>query len=457
MRRVFLLLFCLGSLPALAQQGAPRPGAPSGTPPAAPQAQAVQDRAANVINRAAAAITTLYVSSTEEDNWGTNRLGGQPLAAGRSFQVRLGQGRHCRFDLQVVYSDGKVEERRDQDVCRNRQVIFDGSKAAMPVDRTERKVTLLNRAPRTIKQVFLSPKSASNWGDDVLVGTIAPGEDSELTYRGECIVDVRVVFDNASAEERREADLCNQATVVIAPGWTTTDEIPATEADLPRVGAATPGGGAPAGGVGTEMTVVNITGKTVEELYVFPDGVAEEGPDRLGNDTLDDGANHRFRLDRRGACNFTIRGVMANNAGELRIRSLDLCASTEIRLDGSMVVASGAQSTPGTLTPGIPAPALPAAPQPRATPATPTSPPPAGVTRLRNVANVPAVAVFADPEGSPRGDDRLGERTLRPGQTFDLAPPVAGQCRYHLVVIYRDGRNADVSADLCATRELALP
>lgn len=448
MRRVFLLLFCLVSSPVLAQQGAQRPGTPPASPaPAAPQqATPQQDRAANVINRTAVAITTLYVSSTEEDNWGTNRITGQPLAAGRSFQVRLGQGRHCRFDLQAVYTDGKVEERRDQDVCRNRQVVFDGTKAAMPVDRTERKVTILNRAPRTIKQVFLSPKSASNWGDDMLGGTIAPGEDSEVTYRGECVVDVRIVFDNTSAEERREADLCNQATVVIAPGWTTTDAIPATEADLPRGGA--PAAAAP-DGVGTEMTVVNITGKPVEELYVFADGAAEEGPDRLGSDTLDDGANHRFRLDRRAACHFTVRGVLANNAGELRIRGVDLCASTEIRLDGSMVV------TPAS--PNATPPSPPSGSAQRVPPAPPAGPPASGVTRLRNGGAVPAVAVFADPQGSPRGDDRLGERMLRAGETFDLAPPVAGQCRYRVVVIYRDGRNAELDADLCATRELALP
>lgn len=427
MRRLFLLLFCLASLPVLAQQ---RPAAPpAGTTPPTPQAGPAQDRAANVINRATVAITTLYVSSTEEDNWGTNRLSAQPLAAGRSLQVRLGQGRHCRFDMQAVYSDGKVEERRDHDVCRNRQVIFDGSKAALPVDRTERKVTILNRSPRTIKQVFLSPKSAANWGDDMLGGTIAAGADSEVTYRGECVVDVRVVFDNSSAEERREADLCNQATVVIAPGWTTTDEIPATEADLPRLGAAAASGG---GGEGAEMTVVNITGKTVEELYVFPDGAAEEGPDRLGNDTLDDGSSHKFRLDRRGACTFTVRGVLANNAGELRMRGVDLCATGEIRLDGSAVTVAGA-------------------------PAPPAGPPPPGVTRLRNGGQVPAVAVFADPQGIPRTEDRLGDQLLRAGGTFDLALPVAGQCRYRLVVIYRDGRNAELDADLCATRELALP
>ena len=58
MRRVFLLLFCFASMPVLAQQGAQRPGAPPASP--APQAGPAQDRAVNVINRAAVAITTQF-------------------------------------------------------------------------------------------------------------------------------------------------------------------------------------------------------------------------------------------------------------------------------------------------------------------------------------------------------------------------------------------------------------
>ena len=444
MRRLLILLVCLAAWPVFAQQSGQRPGAPPAASPTTPPSAPTQERAANVMNRAVVAITTLYVSSTEEDNWGSNRLAGQPLPAGRSFQVRLGMGRHCRFDLQAVYSDGKLEERRDQDLCRNRQVIFDGSKAVLPADRTERKIILQNRAPRSIKQVFISAKNASNWGDDVLSGLLARGEESELTYRGECVVDLRVVFDNSSAEERREADICDRTHVVIGPGWTTTDEIPSTEADLPLANPAV----ATRAETGEEMTVVNVTGRTVEELYVFPEGAANEGPDRFGSDVVEDGGNHRFRLDRRGACHFTVRGVYANSAGDVRLRDVDLCASTEIRLE-----TGAASSPPASARPASPAPA----PQAASPAPVPTSPPPAGVTRLRNAGAVPIVAMFADPAGSPRSTDRLGDAVLDSDATFDLALPVAGQCRYRITVIYRNGRNAEADADLCATRELTLP
>jgi len=220
MRRPYLLLLCLISLPALAQP--PRPG---GAQP--------RDRVITVLNRASQAISALLVSGSQEDEWGLNRLSGPALAPGRSFRVRLGRVRDCAYDFQVTYGDGKVEERRDQDACRGRQVVFDGSHAAALADRTEREVLLLNRAPRRIRQVFLSPREATSWGDDLLaLGRLESGADTRLTYRGECVVDLRVVFENNGAEERREVDLCNHPTMMIAPGWTTTDDVAVSEAVL---------------------------------------------------------------------------------------------------------------------------------------------------------------------------------------------------------------------------------
>jgi hypothetical protein len=43
-------------------------------------------------------------------------------------------------------------------------------------------------------------------------------------------VDIRVVFENRAAEERRGVDLCRRASLSIEPGWTTTDELPSPPA-----------------------------------------------------------------------------------------------------------------------------------------------------------------------------------------------------------------------------------
>jgi hypothetical protein len=218
-----LLLFCLISLPTLAQQ--PRPG---GVQP--------RERVITILNRASQPISALLVSGFEEDDWGLNRLGVPALAPGRSFRVRLGRVRDCAYDLQVTYDDGRVEEKRGQDACRGRRIVFDGAHAALLADRTERQMLLLNRARRTVRQVFFSPKEATSWGDDLLApGRLESGADARLTYRGECVVDLRVVFDNNSAEERREVDLCGHPTVMIAPGWTTRDDMQVSEAVLSQI------------------------------------------------------------------------------------------------------------------------------------------------------------------------------------------------------------------------------
>jgi hypothetical protein len=56
------------------------------------------------------------------------------------------------------------------------------------------------------------------------------GENGTISYRGSCTVDIRVVFENRAAEERRGVDLCRRASLSIEPGWTTTDELPSPPA-----------------------------------------------------------------------------------------------------------------------------------------------------------------------------------------------------------------------------------
>ena len=52
---------------------------------------------------------------------------------------------------------------------------------------------------------------------------ISVGDSRTLTYHGTCTADLRVVFDNRAAEERRGLDLCATPMLVIHPGWTTED------------------------------------------------------------------------------------------------------------------------------------------------------------------------------------------------------------------------------------------
>ncbi len=186
------------------------------------------ERELTVLNHSPRPVNELYVSPESADQWGDDRLGERTLETGDSLRLHLGRTRACIFDVKVVYEDASREETRGINLCRTHQVTFDGSTATPPPDAgAEHRVTLLNHAARPIQQVFLSSAAANQWGDDRLGETsISVGEQRVVTWRGDCNVDLRVVFENRAAEERRGVDLCETPAVSIEPGWTTADTLP---------------------------------------------------------------------------------------------------------------------------------------------------------------------------------------------------------------------------------------
>jgi len=119
---------------------------------------------------------------------------------------------------------------------RDRQVAFAGAGAQMPpsVLAAQHTVLLLNDSGRPIQQVFVSPAEATQWGDDLLTDrSISVGDSATVTYHGACAADLRVVFENRAAEERRGLGLCTTPAIDIRPGWTTADTVPAPPAGAP--------------------------------------------------------------------------------------------------------------------------------------------------------------------------------------------------------------------------------
>lgn len=77
---------------------------------------------------------------------------------------------------------------------------------------------LQNGTPNVVNNVFASPSSDSNWGEDQL------GADEVIQPRGartislppgECLYDVRVVYQGGVAEERLRVDACNAGLVAL--------------------------------------------------------------------------------------------------------------------------------------------------------------------------------------------------------------------------------------------------
>lgn len=187
------------------------------------------DREVSVVNHAKRAINELYISPVTSGQWGADRLGDRMIGPGASLRVRVAVGGGCKVDVQVVYEDASREERHGTDICRDRQLVFDGSQAVQPagLNAGTHPVVIENDAARPIQQVLISPADSGDWGDDLLGRhSLSTGERATLTYRGSCLADVRIVFDNRSAEERRNVDVCTLHGIDVKPGWTTLDYLP---------------------------------------------------------------------------------------------------------------------------------------------------------------------------------------------------------------------------------------
>lgn len=368
-------------------------------------AQAPAQRELTVTNRTRQLIRELYVSAAATDDWGDDRLGPGGLAPGRPFRVRLGRVRDCRFDLRVVYQDERSEERRGVDICRNRQVAFDGSEARAPERFQPRQVELVNRSALPIIEAYLSPAASRDWGTDLIADALAAGDRTTLTYAGPCEADFRVVFQNQAAEERRAIDVCELASIPVAPGWTTAATLAAPEP--------------PAAVAESDLTVVNRSRLTILSLYVFADGTDEPGEDRLGDDTLAAGDRVQLKIARGAECRHTLRVVYEGAAPDKDRTGIDLCSTSEVSVgdDGIRTGNTGA---------------------------------------FRNAGRVPVVALRVDRAGEPPGPDRLGTAIIGVGGTFELEAPIPGECLYIATATFRDGRDARFGADLCQGEEITL-
>jgi hypothetical protein len=292
----------------------------------APSAGAGSPHGVVVVNRAPHAIDELYISPVSNGEWGPDRLGDGSIAPGRSLRLRLDPDSGCSIDLQVVYDDASREERHDLDICRDAQVSLDGSRAVAPpeVAGGAHPVTIVNNAARPIQQVFVSATDAGDWGDDLLgENSLSVGDRTTLTYHGVCLADLRIVYDNRSAEERRNVDVCMLRGVVVQPGWTTADLL----APLPQPRSDAPGT------VPVIVSVTNHAAHAARALFIYPEGSATRGANLLGAAPLDAGGQVAVGVARPpGACRFDAHVEYAAPRPSQDMRGLDLCRDTALSL-----------------------------------------------------------------------------------------------------------------------------
>jgi hypothetical protein len=172
-----------------------------------------------VTNTSGKQINQIFVSPSTDNNWGTDWLREHVLASGQRFAIRPRRDGNCVFDVRVVFEDGTSEERRRVNVCTVNEVAFTsaGPVARSPQSQANADFRLVNRSGRTIQQLFVSASTEQNWGSDRLGQNVLPNGRAftvNLPRDGTCVYDIRVVYDNNTAAEKRRINTCQIQDVI---------------------------------------------------------------------------------------------------------------------------------------------------------------------------------------------------------------------------------------------------
>jgi hypothetical protein len=171
-----------------------------------------------VTNTSGRQINEIYVSPSTDTNWGEDWLREHVLPSGQRFPIRPRRDGTCVFDIRVVFADGSSEERRRVNVCAVNEVAFTSAgSVARGQSQANADFRLVNRSGRTIQQIFVSPSSDQNWGADRLgQNVLPPGRAFTVTLPrdGTCVYDIRVVYDNNTAAEKRHINTCQIQDVI---------------------------------------------------------------------------------------------------------------------------------------------------------------------------------------------------------------------------------------------------
>jgi len=282
---------------------------------------AMPRRDAAITNRAEVALRQLYASPNGPESWGPNRLGDQGLAPAGSFPLRL-RSRDCVFDLRAVYADAREEVRNRHDLCAEPAIAFDRSTLPRPVAHA---LVLVNRHLEVVQEVYVSASMDADWGPDRLAEPLPVGEEATVTLEAACQADVRIVFPNGGAEERRELDLCTTPRLLLAPGW-----VLGAEAPVAAAAGVDPASADPEAAEAPVLKLRNAGTLPIIEIYAAPPG-EPRGEDRLGADVLGVGESLELEAPDGDACIADLVALFRDGR-EVTRSGVDLCQGEEIEI-----------------------------------------------------------------------------------------------------------------------------
>ena len=181
-----------------------------------------------VTNNSGQQINEIYVSSSRVQQWGPDILGSSVLPPGNQVWVTPTFS-DCVLDVRVVYAGGREDSRMGGNACNISRISFGGGGVVQSpgagagavigggpgrgvVSQGNPSFVFVNATGAVIREIYASMSRESGWGADRLgANTLAPGGQINIalpTGLG-CNTDLRVVFMNGAAQERRGLETCS--------------------------------------------------------------------------------------------------------------------------------------------------------------------------------------------------------------------------------------------------------
>jgi hypothetical protein len=186
---------------------------------------------------------------------------------------------------------------------------------AAPASAEDASFTLVNRGGNPIRELFVTPAGDARWGQNRVADHPIPAGGHFLVKRradGNCILDIRAVFADGRAEERKALNTCNIDSVAVG--------VPA---------AAATGAGLGKDARDPSIRLVNRGGQSIIGFYAAPPGHAEWGENRLAAGPLPPATEKLVRIANDGTCLFDLRVVFADHAAKEK-HGTDLCKLTDL-------------------------------------------------------------------------------------------------------------------------------
>ena len=174
-----------------------------------------------LVNETGRTIERAYVSSSRVQQWGPDILGTSVLPFRERVWVVPDFG-DCILDIRVTYQGGGEATRMRVNACGLSQVVFGGRggggagagaqvSPARPAGMNP-SFNFVNGTGITIRELYVSLSTDGGWGPDRL-GTqvMQPGQRIAVRLPAgvTCAVDMRVVYTDGRAYERRRQETCS--------------------------------------------------------------------------------------------------------------------------------------------------------------------------------------------------------------------------------------------------------